>query len=309
MFSFKTKKDAVDWFSESKYGIFVHFLYPRMYTDFPCKSINEQVEMFDTELFAENCEKAGAEYVMFTLGQNTGYFCAPNRTYDNICGFRAGEKCSYRDLPMDIAFSLRARGIKLFLYAASNAPSKGGEEISLSFGNNSGNVLWNDYKVNDNVRENWCAVLREWALRYGTNIAGWWFDGNYPDVGIDDEYARRMEQAVLCGNPSALTAYNPGQQMIKRHRSVGDYTAGEMRDLKWAPEGKFADGLLWHLLTYMGSGWGQPNARYSDEYVIDFVKRSAQVGGVVSFDIFCENDGSFSEEQMHQFVKLKQALK
>lgn len=309
MNDFVSKLEAVDWLSKSKYGLFVHFLYPRKRTRFSINGINEMVNMFDTEFFAENCEKAGVEYVMFTLGQNSGYYCAPNRTYDDICGFRAGEKCSYRDLPMDLAFSLRKRGIKLFLYAPSNAPSKGGDEIQVKFGAKSNDILWNDYKVNSTVRENWCAVLKEWASRYGENIVGWWFDGNFPDVGIDNDFAVAMEKAVSSGNPHILTAYNPGQQKIVRHRPVGAYTAGEMRDLKWAPDDKYVDGLLWHILTYMGTGWGEPSARYTDEYVTDFIKRTSEVGAAVTFDIFCDCDGSFSEQQMQQFMNMKKMLR
>ena len=307
---FRSKSEALDWFSQSKYGIFVHVLYPdgRNRSNKP-KDINDFANNFDTEKFAETCEMAGAEYVMFTIGQNSGYYCAPNQTLDTICGSKPGERCSFRDLPMDLAFSLKKRGIKMFLYAPSQGPSAAGDDIAVKFGAKSNDILWNDYKVNEKVADNWAAVLKEWADRYGDNVVGWWFDGNFPDVGIDDEFAIKMDRAIRSGNEFALAAYNPGQQMIKRHRPVGEYTAGEMRDLKWAPDDKYVDGLLWHILTYMGNGWGDPNVRYSDEEVIEFVKKTSQVGGVVSFDLYWDYDGTIASKQLEQLIKLKKALR
>ena len=74
------------------------------------------VDDFDVERLAGQLESIGVKYLVLTLGQNSGYFNAPNAVYDRTTGYRAGERCSTRDLPADLWRALHARGIRLMLY-------------------------------------------------------------------------------------------------------------------------------------------------------------------------------------------------
>ena len=102
------------WLKAAKFGVFVHYL-----GEGP--DWNKRVESFDIEKFAEQLEQTGAGYLIFTLGQNSGYYCSPNATYEKYAGYKTGERCSRRDLPMEIADALAKRGIRLMLYLQVDA--------------------------------------------------------------------------------------------------------------------------------------------------------------------------------------------
>src|SRR5262245_6443152 len=75
-----------DWFKEAKYGVFMHFL--------PSDASGlALVEKFDVEVLANQLHEAGAKYFVLTVGQNSGYFNAPNTTYDRFTSYSPGERC------------------------------------------------------------------------------------------------------------------------------------------------------------------------------------------------------------------------
>ena len=81
---------------------------------------NASVDAFDAESFAEQVASTGAGYVILMTGQDSGFLCVSNATYDAYVG---PGRTSKRDLPADVARALKTRGIKLMLYAAAAAPS------------------------------------------------------------------------------------------------------------------------------------------------------------------------------------------
>jgi hypothetical protein len=106
-----------DWVKDAKYGVFMHFL--------PGDDRQlSQVKDFDVEFLAKQLEAAGARYFVITLGQNSGYFISPNAAYARYTGYAAGEKCSTRDLPLDLFKALQPRGIKLMLYLPCQVPNQ-----------------------------------------------------------------------------------------------------------------------------------------------------------------------------------------
>jgi hypothetical protein len=74
---------SADWLREAKYGAFMHLL------PSDAKTL-ALVDDFDVEALAGQLESIGAKYLVLTLGQNSGYFNAPNAVYDRITGYRAG---------------------------------------------------------------------------------------------------------------------------------------------------------------------------------------------------------------------------
>ena len=106
-----------DWLRNAKYGVFMHLL-PSDATTLA------RVQAFDVEALASQLEAVGAAYFVITLGQNSGYFNAPNGEYDRVTGYAPGERCSKRDLPADLATALRARGIRLLLYPPCQVPNE-----------------------------------------------------------------------------------------------------------------------------------------------------------------------------------------
>ena len=110
------------WLKAAKHGVFVHFLGGG-------PEWNQKVDSFDVRRFATQMVQARAGYVVFTLGQNSGYYCSPNATYDKFTGHRAGQRCSRRDLPMELADALQAQRIPLMLYLPSRAPQDDAEAM------------------------------------------------------------------------------------------------------------------------------------------------------------------------------------
>ena len=106
-----------DWFKDAKYGVFMHFL-PGDPKGFAL------VDQFDVEALASQLAKAGAKYFVITLGQNSGYLNSPNATYNKYTGYAVGERCSKRDLPLDLYRVLQPKGIKLMLYLPCQTPNE-----------------------------------------------------------------------------------------------------------------------------------------------------------------------------------------
>ena len=107
----------VRWFRSAKFGVFVHFLGGG-------ENWNDRVNAFDAKAFADRVKETGAGYVIFTLGQNSGYYCSPNAAYEKYAGYQTGERCSKRDLPMELADALGKHGIRLMLYLPSRSPQR-----------------------------------------------------------------------------------------------------------------------------------------------------------------------------------------
>ena len=168
-----------DWFRNAGYGIMVHFLKPIYAPEGSAKDWNSVVYGFDSEVFAEQAEKAGAGFVLFTLGQNSGYYCSPNSVYDSVMGVQPGVLCSDRDLPMDLMHELGIRNIPLLLYLPSNPPISNklvAEKFRYSYKKDTATSQYNQPILE--------AMIREWGLRYGNGVKGWWFDGLYSWNGI-----------------------------------------------------------------------------------------------------------------------------
>jgi hypothetical protein len=98
------RSHRVDWMYRAKWGVFMHYLAAS--ADLPVAEWNRLIDGIDVESLASQIHSTGAGYFFITLGQNSGHYLSPNRTYDSIVGIRPS-KCSRRDLvPI---FTLRSR--------------------------------------------------------------------------------------------------------------------------------------------------------------------------------------------------------
>ena len=93
-----------DWMS-ARYGVGFHYLQNWMAEtkDGGPAEWNATVDSFDVNRFASDVASTGAKWVLFTVGQNSGYYCAPCSVMNSYSGYAPGERCSFRDLPMDMA--------------------------------------------------------------------------------------------------------------------------------------------------------------------------------------------------------------
>ncbi len=300
-----SREAAKQWFRHAKYGVFVCFLGGG-------SNWNATVNAFDVKTFARQMEQAGVGYVLFTLGQNSGYYCAPNATYDRFGGFKPGERCSFRDLPMDLAKELNQRNIKLFLYSTARAPQDDKQARA-------GLAEIDDIikqPATQEFSQRWWAVLREWSERYGERVAGWWFDGAYTTTGWDDLSQpcnwHTWAEAARAGHPGRLLAWNKGTSLADAFGALTDeqdYTAGERNGFDVTPrEVPGPTNLVWQLLGYMGDDWGKTGGpRKTDAEMIDYVRRINE-RGVVTIDVNVEN-GRVHEPHLKQLIAIRKALR
>jgi len=286
-----------DWFHAARWGVFTHYLAAPASSEghaLGAEAWNAQVEAFDVVGLADQLSDIGTPFYWITLGQNSGHYCAPNATYDRLVGITPS-KCARRDLISDLYAELAPRGIALLVYLPSGAPAADAvarERLAWQWGfadpwpqgwrNPTGERL-------AAFQLKWEAVIREWSLRWGERVRGWWFDGCY----FADAMYRHPEPpnfasfaaAARAGNPESLIAFNPGV-MLTSLTPEEDITAGEITDpLTVACPGRWLDGAQTHMLSYLGPSWGQEPPRFTTAEVIACTKQFTDRGGVVSWDV------------------------
>jgi hypothetical protein len=274
-----------DWFARAKFGVFTHFL-DSLQNSFGSNSQgrnstwDECVSQFDVEAYAESAANTGAKFAVVTLMQMQPFMIAPNAVYDKLAGFAPGQACSRRDLVRDVHAALSRRGLKLLLYFTGDGPC-GDKRAQTKLG-------WGSYRhgvqqVPERFVQNWAAVLREYAVRYGDKVSGWWLDGMYREYyKYNEALLEKYTEAIRAGNPKALVAFNTfgcppavdswpggcppiGDETIDPTSEFADFTAGEADSFKQLPANRFVNGTngsvaQWHSLHYLGSQWAAPGS-------------------------------------------------
>jgi len=289
-----------DWLKDARLGVFIHFL-PASASDLA------KVDDFDVEALAGQLSGAGARYLVLTLGQNSGFFNAPNAAYERKTGYGPGERCSRRDLPLALHRALQPKGIRLMLYLPCQTPNADAR-AQKAFGLPQG---VRDQPIDARFAREWATVIDEWSARYGDKVSGWWFDGGYARVGFDEEIAGIYADAVRRGNPAAIVTFNPGVRLV-RHTRAEDYTAGELDEpFSVVPSSRRVEGSQWHALTHLGSRWGERDTRYPTERWRAWYGKVVAGGGAVTLDLGPNWDpkagpiGALAEAQLEQVRALQ----
>ncbi len=300
-----------EWFRNAGVGVMLHFLKAVFVPDGGSKEYNEVVNNFNVELFAENCKEAGANYVMFALGQNDGYYCSPNRAYDSIVGVAPGELCSRRDLPADLFKALNKRGIKMMFYLPGNPPINH-ELVDRKFKYTFGK----DSPTSQFTQACWEAVIREWSLRYGKNLSGWWFDGMYRGGIIETRSNMNLKHnisthtlAAKAGNYNSIVTYNYGVDTIQSDSPYDDYSAGEEGRIIQVPKDRWVvDGVQWFLFTYLGENWSKAGLRFNTPELVDWSQKVFAKEGVICFDIHATKAGAIDPDHIRQVIAVRKAF-
>ncbi|MEC8208015.1 MAG: hypothetical protein VX076_09085, partial [Pseudomonadota bacterium] len=131
----------VRWMQDAKWGISHHYLAGGtldnawyQITDYD--EWNNYVNGFDVDAYAQKAEKLGYRYVIFTLTQNRGYLSTTSEIYDlhspacpkvevapgckTQLNSNQADYTPSRDLVLDLALALKAKGIKLIAYLPSH---------------------------------------------------------------------------------------------------------------------------------------------------------------------------------------------
>ena len=309
----QTLPDRAAWMQQSRWGVMTHYLADwkaresgeRMTVD----RWNRMIDRFDVETLAEQLKSAGAGYYIITIGQNSGFYLAPNGTYDRYVAIQPS-KCSRRDLVADLYEPLHKRGIKLLVYLPSGAPA--GDSAARA------RLNWQNGPFrNIEFQRKWEEVIREWSIRWGRKIAGWWFDGCYwPNTMYrtsEPPNFASFASAARAGNPESIVAFNPG--VVPRIISVTpeeDYTAGESDlperiSIRRAANGKI-DGTQIHVLSFLGERWGRGAPRFSVDQAIEWSRNITKEGGAITWDVPIQPNGTIAQEFIDQLGAIGNAL-
>ena len=306
-------QQRADWMPEARWGVMTHFLMDWIarthHVNMNVEEWNKLIDNFDAEGIARQLESVGAGYYQISIGQNSGYYLSPNATYDRLVGIKPS-KCSRRDLVADLYEALHKRGIKLMVYLPSGAPDE--DRVAVAA------LEWREgpYR-NREFQLKWEQVIREWSLRWGSKVAGWWFDGcYYPNAMYRSSQPPNFASfaaAARAGNPNGAVAFNPG--VVNRILSMSpdqDFTAGEIDrpdqvEIRRAGNGK-VDGAQVHVLSYLGEAWGIGSPRFSIDKVVDWSRKIREAGGAITWDVPVQLNGTISAPFLDQLSALGRAL-
>ena len=274
--------------------------------DLSAEDWNRRIDAFDVAGLARQLESVKAGYFFITLGQNSGHYLSPNRTYDRLVGI-SPSKCSRRDLVADLYSELEPRGIKLMVYLPSGAPDQ--DAIAVQ------KLEWQrGPHRNAGFQRKWEAVIQEWSMRWGAKVNGWWFDGCYwPNAmyrSPEPPNFSTFAAAARKGNPSGIVAFNRGVVLpIHSESPEEDYTAGEIDDPLTVKNAEFwRDGAQFHMLSFLGGTWSRGPARFSDGEVLEITKRLVESGGAVTWDVPHDERGLIIEPFLGQLRTIGRTL-
>ncbi|MGH9582334.1 MAG: alpha-L-fucosidase [Bryobacteraceae bacterium] len=306
--------DRAAWMRQAKWGVMTHYLadwQARVHSlNMNADEWNKLIDHFDAEGLAKQLQSAGASYYQISIGQNSGYYLAPNATYDKFTGIRPS-KCSHRDLVSDLYKALHKRGIRLMVYLPSGAPGQD-KAADAALG-------WrNGPQPNREFQRKWQRIIRDWSMRWGDKVSGWWFDGcYYPNTMYRSKQAPNFASfaaAARAGNPNAALAFNPGvYYRIYPLSPYQDFTAGEIDKpelvrITRAVDGKL-DGAQIHMLSYLDQTWGRGAPRFTTEQVVGYSRKIWAAGGAVTWDVPIELRGKISQPFLDQLAALHAASK
>lgn len=184
----------VRWLTRETFGVGFHWTKRTMPRTGPAKSYEQAVADFDVEHFANQAASTGASFVFLTTSHSDQYIPAPIKALDKILPGRT----TRRDLIADLIAALGKRNMKLFLYYHLGPI----EDPAWSAATH----MWDS----DATRffDNWQAIIGEMGERYGTGLAGWWFDD-----GLYNYYYRSPDWAALhrtakSGNAQRAICFN-----------------------------------------------------------------------------------------------------
>jgi hypothetical protein len=319
-----TNQHPAQWMQQAGWGALTHYLGAAASSDggadLTAEMWNARIDAFDVAGLAEQLASAGVKYYFMTIGQNSGHYCAPNATYDELTGI-VPSKCSRRDLISDLYDALSPKGIRLCVYIPSGAPAADPvalERLGWEWGFEGG---WpHAWQIRNGKRLvefqlKWEAVLRDWSLRWGDKVWAWWVDGCY----FADEMYRHpdapnfasLAASMKAGNPQAIVAFNPGViSPVILHSDVEDYTAGEIDDMTNVTcPGPRIGQAQFQILSYLAKWWGAGEPRYTTEFVINKTREIIANGGAITWDLPIQESGLLEEPCLEQLRALNEAMK
>jgi hypothetical protein len=319
------------WMAKGSFGVMTHYLIKPTGETPAARSaeLSRVVAAFDLDAYIAQFQETGADWLIFTLGQTTGYLCSPNAYLDALEPGRTPQ----RDLVREIGERLQRLNKRLILYIPSEQNADPELQRILQYGT-------------PGHTQRYFEFLRSYSTALGPLIAGWWFDscGPHPDA-----YWLEWLTALRAGNPDTAVAFSGAEFCcggpINPVCKLEDYHAGEIHLLEdgkirrdflppggdivvleggklrrrgqeahtYLPDGQFLDGVQWHALLPLDLTFNPavPNAfcRYPDAELFGFVDAVKAVGGALTINVPIDNtNGHIPTDSHAQLVRLGKHL-
>jgi hypothetical protein len=323
------------WMIKGKYGIFMHYQYRILLNysvmtnpKFPepnqmtASEWNRFVDGFDVKGFANQMAQAKVGWVLFGLDDAYfGWMCAPNKAFSEFTGYAPGDKCTRRDLIMDVTDALNKKGIKVIIYYAGLNGYMMDSKVVAGLKDDAAlrGVLGEKIPPKAECRKRRVDIFREFADRYKNKIAGWWFDIIEPNSYSEspDDWST-ITSIIRKDNPKAVIAFSHGGNEFECVKpGIDDFTAGDTwskQDLtSLTPKLRPVKGdILWHGKIYCGNvyhGQGDAN-QFTDQELIGWIKTCNQQGGVCTLDWpFNPKTGLIKDFGIQQMIRIGNVLK
>jgi hypothetical protein len=311
------------WLAACSFGVSTHWTAQSQTVDADAwLPFEETVAHFSATDYVEQIAGAGAQYVIFTAAHALQILPAPCEAIDRIAPNRiASGRTTKRDLIGDIADACRARGLHLILYYNHSCNHGDDPDWEYAVG----------YHQQDKSRltSNLLGIIRELGARYGSRVAGWWFDscGSLDPRGAFDATTTDMRdfqfpwnewvETARTGFEDRLVTLNSGVLSHYLYSTHQDYEAGEAGNLIAVPSAQFtADHLQDHRWVCIDNpGWlhgrvKTPLAgpRFSLAAVLDYVRECNRVKVPVTFNVDIDRTGKLSAESLAQLREVKKKL-
>lgn len=332
--------DRAEWLTG--HGLMVHWIAPG---PFPRegereRDVNRAVDAFDVAGFLEDFDRTGAKWLIFTVGQNSGFYASPNAVLDRLAG---PGRCSRRDLVLELAQALHARGKRFIAYLPCEVRGQS-PEIHEAFG-------WTQERntAQPEFQRRYLEFVREWAERWGRFVDGWFFDGCYTWDCLPNhlfDYPAWFDTA-RAGNAERLITFNDGCFCLGITEPVHpdfDYLSGETEVLSagrvrmgredasplYHPAARFVAGTrcVVHALVPIDVYWAyefatptdpwphrfapfdparpgpMPDPIYPDEELRRVFRDFTDVGGAVTFNVGIFQEGRLAPRSVAQLERL-----
>jgi hypothetical protein len=323
------------WMARGSFGMMTHYLVsPKGDTpEARTADLNRIVDAFDLDGYIRQFDETGADWLIFTMCQGTGYLSTKNEYLDRIePGYTPR-----RDLLGELGRAIHARGKHLIVYIpGAHTPADPTVKRLLRSGT-------------EGYTERHNAFIREYSLKMGRLCDGWWFDSCSPQSR--EAWLAELE-ACRAGNPDSAVAfsgaefcasgghlqpicplddYHPGEIHLMedgRIRTDFIYPPGEeiviSADCKlrkkgqeprfYAPDSQFIDNVQWHGLLPIDLTFNPavPNqyCHYTDRELFGFVDRVKSVGGALTINVPIDIvQGHIPDDTHAQLVRLGKYLK
>jgi len=317
--------DRAAWMT-GRVGLMVHWLYPQTRPEHGngTADFDTAVDTFNLDRFLADFASTGAEWMMFTIGQNTGYYTSPNSILDTLSG---PGHTSRRDLVAEMAAGIKKLGKRFVAYLPSEVHFQS-DEIKAGFG-------WNPADQS-NFQRRYTDFIREYSLRFGTDLDSWWFDGCYDWNEFNNQTYNwaLWAEAARAGNPDAALAFNDGCFYLRKLLPVSpvqDYLSGEIGWLEngqirlgretelegpgslYLPSGPFVEDThcRWHGQVPIDCLWmhtdpgPMPPPRFTDSNLQTFIDNCVSVGGAVTLNVGIYQEGHLAQATLKQLSRIK----